>query len=134
MKTDYGRASSLLTNVIPAKAGIQYFQQVLDPGFRRGDVFRGALVILSLLFIGCGGDFNASDGEDFGNVLNGTSGMILTQAEHPIGWGQNDCFMCHYIENIHREDRDGTGAIDIEIVRERAETEGLAGCVRCHLP
>ena len=60
--------------------------------------------------------------------------MILTQAEHPIGWGQNDCFMCHYIENIHREDRDGTGAIDIEIVRERAETEGLAGCVRCHLP
>jgi hypothetical protein len=23
--------------VIPAKAGIQFFQDVLDPGFRRGD-------------------------------------------------------------------------------------------------
>jgi len=26
--------------VIPAKAGIQEFQEVLDPGFRRGDGFR----------------------------------------------------------------------------------------------
>jgi len=25
-------------NVIPAKAGIQVFHQIMDPGFRRGDV------------------------------------------------------------------------------------------------
>jgi hypothetical protein len=29
--------------VIPAKAGIQEFQEVLDPGFRRGDGFDGFL-------------------------------------------------------------------------------------------
>jgi len=27
----------MLFSVIPAKAGIQLFQDVLDPGFRRGD-------------------------------------------------------------------------------------------------
>jgi len=26
-----------LTGVIPAKAGIQFFHPLLDPGFRRGD-------------------------------------------------------------------------------------------------
>jgi len=30
--------------VIPAKAGIQYFQEVLDPGLRRGDVQEYATV------------------------------------------------------------------------------------------
>jgi hypothetical protein len=30
-------------DVIPAKAGIQYFQPLLDPGFRRGDGFDGFL-------------------------------------------------------------------------------------------
>jgi hypothetical protein len=29
--------------VIPAKAGIQLFQEVLDPGFRRGDASRDFL-------------------------------------------------------------------------------------------
>jgi hypothetical protein len=29
--------------VIPAEAGIQLFQQVLDPGFRRGDASRDFL-------------------------------------------------------------------------------------------
>jgi hypothetical protein len=29
--------------VIPAKAGIQLFQDVLDPGFRRGDALRDFL-------------------------------------------------------------------------------------------
>jgi len=30
-------------SVIPAKAGIQFFQDVLDPGFRRGDDLRDFL-------------------------------------------------------------------------------------------
>jgi hypothetical protein len=30
-------------SVIPAKAGIQLFQDVLDPGFRRGDASRDFL-------------------------------------------------------------------------------------------
>jgi len=30
--------------VIPAEAGIQYFQEVLDPGLRRGDVQEYATV------------------------------------------------------------------------------------------
>jgi hypothetical protein len=30
-------------SVIPAKAGIQLFQNILDPGFRRGDVGRNFL-------------------------------------------------------------------------------------------
>ncbi len=29
--------SGVLSSVIPAEAGIQYFQEVLDPGLRQGD-------------------------------------------------------------------------------------------------
>jgi hypothetical protein len=31
------KKSEIAVLVIPAEAGIQYFQDVLDPGFRRGD-------------------------------------------------------------------------------------------------
>ena len=38
--------------VIPAKAGIQFFQAFLDPGFRRGDDIDN-LIFLKLMTLGC---------------------------------------------------------------------------------
>jgi hypothetical protein len=35
------KSQNFINFVIPAKAGIQLFQGVLDPGFRRGDVVFG---------------------------------------------------------------------------------------------
>jgi hypothetical protein len=37
------KSRNSLKSVIPAKAGIQLFQYVLDPGFRRGDAPRDFL-------------------------------------------------------------------------------------------
>jgi len=34
---EFVKSRNSIESVIPAKAGIQLFQQVLDPGFRRGD-------------------------------------------------------------------------------------------------
>ena len=48
-KTGHGNIDELVKSrnsiefVIPAKAGIQLFQDVLDPGFRRGDASRDFL-------------------------------------------------------------------------------------------
>jgi len=40
---DLVKSRNSIKFVIPAKAGIQLFQDVLDPGFRRGDVPRDFL-------------------------------------------------------------------------------------------
>ena len=40
--------------VIPAKAGIQLFRDVLDPGFRRGDAPKAAGAMVSIVGASCG--------------------------------------------------------------------------------
>jgi len=40
---DLVKSRNSIEFVIPAKAGIQLFQDVLDPGFRRGDALRDFL-------------------------------------------------------------------------------------------
>jgi hypothetical protein len=40
---DLVKSRNSVKSVIPAEAGIQVFQQVLDPGFRRGDASWGFL-------------------------------------------------------------------------------------------
>ena len=42
---------SLLRDVIPAEAGIQSFQILLDPGFRRGDGMANGM-LLKLMTLG----------------------------------------------------------------------------------
>jgi hypothetical protein len=37
------KSRKMLSPVIPAEAGIQFFQGLLDPGFRRGDGLEGFL-------------------------------------------------------------------------------------------
>jgi len=40
---DFAKNRNPIEWVIPAKAGIQAFKEVLDPGFRRGDASRNFL-------------------------------------------------------------------------------------------
>jgi hypothetical protein len=42
---DLVKSRNSIEFVIPAKAGIQLFQDVLDPGFRRGDASRDFLLV-----------------------------------------------------------------------------------------
>lgn len=86
--------------------------------------------VLFVLFLSsCGGsEFN--EGENFGDILASPSGLVLTQSEHSIGWGQANCTACHNLENIHLVDR--TGVTHIVAVHNQAIAEGIAGCAACH--
>ena len=90
---------------------------------------RSLLVASILLLLSCvGGD---DEGQDFGNIFEGTDGLILTQEDHPDGWGRSDCFACHPINEIHRVDRTG-GLLPLEDIQKFVEQEGLDSCPICH--
>jgi hypothetical protein len=88
-------------------------------------------LLLALIFIllGCvGGD---DEGQNLGNIFQGTDGLVLTQEEHPDGWGRSECFGCHPINEIHREDRTGAG-FPLKDIQKFVEQEGLNSCPICH--
>ncbi len=87
------------------------------------------LLGISCVAMGCG-DVELQ-GEDYGDLLSSPSGLALTQDEHSAGWGKSDCTMCHNMNNIHLEDRTGTG-IDMSLIRETVFTDGLTSCAACH--
>lgn len=87
-------------------------------------------LIVSIFLASCGGT-TLNEGEDYGNLLDSPEGLVLTQAEHEIGWGHSTCTMCHNLENIHLVNRTGI-AIDIDALHEQALEEGIAGCAACH--
>jgi hypothetical protein len=91
---------------------------------------KSLLIALVFLLLGCaGGD---DEGQNLGNIFEGTDGLILNQVEHPDGWGRSECFACHPINEIHREDRTGTGLLPLEDIQEFVEEEGLDSCPICH--
>jgi hypothetical protein len=91
---------------------------------------KSLLALLSiLLIIGCVGEEN--QGQGFGNILDSPEGLIVTEEEHPDGWGRSDCFACHPIFDIHQVDRTD-GLLPLEDIQALVEEEGLASCVLCH--
>jgi hypothetical protein len=88
-------------------------------------------VVLLAIGIGCGSKGN-DDGQDFGNLIAGAQGTQLTREEHPTGWRRSECFLCHPIEEIHQEDRSGTGVLPLADIRDFVDREGLASCPLCH--
>lgn len=91
---------------------------------------KALLCLLFLTIIACvGGD---DSGQDFGNIFDTEEGLILTEEEHPDGFGREDCFTCHPLAVIHQEDRTGTGILDLEDIQDFVEQEGLDSCVVCH--
>lgn len=88
------------------------------------------MLALAAILAACG-QYHDNPGENYGNIAAGESGIILTEAEHSIGWGKEDCFACHNDENIHQTDRTGTG-LNLEAIRSLTEREGLGSCVACH--
>lgn len=87
------------------------------------------LFFLSAMCGGCGGS-DVNEGENYGDILTTDQGLVLTQPEHSVGWGNSDCTMCHNLDNIHLVDR--TGVTDIAAVHDQAINDGIAGCATCH--
>ena len=88
------------------------------------------LLIFLLLLVSCVGEDN--EGQDFGNIFDSTGGLILTEEDHPSGFGREDCFVCHPLEVIHQVDRSGTGTVPLDEIQEFVLMEGLASCPICH--
>lgn len=79
---------------------------------------------------GCGG--SGPPCEDYGNLFNSAGGLILTQGEHPTGWGRPDCLACHHAGNIHCVNRTGVPTLDVAGIREVVDRLGQDSCVGCH--
>ena len=88
------------------------------------------LLVLILFFTSCVSQDD--NGQDWGNILAGVEGLILTEEDHPDGWGREDCFACHPLEVIHQEDRSGLGVLLLKDIRKFTVQEGLASCPICH--
>ena len=89
-------------------------------------------LLLSILFFGIAcGDGALDEGENYGNLLDSPEGLVLTEGEHPAGWGRAECTTCHNLDNIHLVDRTGIG-VDIEAIHQEALDEGNEGCLTCH--
>ena len=69
---------------------------------------------------------------DFGNLIASAQGTQLTRAEHPTGWGQTQCFLCHPVDEIHKVDRSGTGTLPLEDIRRLVDRDRLTSCHLCH--
>ena len=56
--------------------------------------------------------------------------ITLTEANHPHGWKQSQCFMCHVKVNIHQANRINSPVL--EIARDLVEQDGIQTCNLCH--
>ncbi|MDA2919934.1 hypothetical protein MYX76_10645 [Desulfobacterota bacterium AH_259_B03_O07] len=88
------------------------------------------LLLLVLSIMSCVGEDN--EGQDFGDIFDSDEGLILTEEEHPDGWGRSECFVCHPIFDIHQVDRSGIGILPLEEIQEFVVEEGLPSCPICH--
>lgn len=86
-------------------------------------------ILLILSLAGCVSEDN--QGQDFGNILDSPEGLIVTEEEHPDGWGRSDCFACHPIADIHQVDSTN-GLLPLEEIQALVVRDGLASCPICH--
>jgi hypothetical protein len=63
-------------------------------------------------------------------MLDSQGGLLVTEEEHPTGWGLEHCDECHAIFQLHR--LGCTEEVDLEEVHEVVEEEDLASCGICH--
>jgi len=87
--------------------------------------------VLVLVAGGCGSS-GSSSCQDYGNLFNSPSGLILVEGEHPTGWSRPDCFTCHPVGDIHCTNRTGIPTLDIAQIRAVVDSLGLASCPQCH--
>ncbi len=62
--------------------------------------------------------------------LNTEADLILTHQNHPHGFQNYQCFLCHHPDNIHKENRLNLSAFDYAQIL--VEQSGLQSCQGCH--
>jgi hypothetical protein len=88
------------------------------------------LIFLVTSLLSCGTD-NYDTGENFGDLLDSPSDLVLIEEEHSFGWGRSDCYMCHNLNNIHLEDRTDIN-LDMEDIQDMTFEGDEETCQICH--
>jgi hypothetical protein len=65
-----------------------------------------------------------------GSMLDSDEGLVVTEAEHPTGWGETECAACHVHERLHRIGC--TEGVDLLQVRAVVDEQGDTSCMGCH--
>lgn len=69
-----------------------------------------------------------------GSMAEGPGGLLVTDEEHPTGFGRATCFDCHALDTLH--DAGCTTWVDPTALREEVDaavqTQGEAACTTCH--
>lgn len=76
--------------------------------------------------IGCGEQYRQT--EDYG--LRTSADLTLTENNHPHGFGQTECFVCHNPGNIHNVNRLGDSSFSL--AKDLVNARGLQSCSGCH--
>jgi len=63
-------------------------------------------------------------------IAQSEEGLIVTPAEHPDGWGRQDCQACHILQVVHQ--RECTTGVDYLELEEFVFTDGYDSCQACH--
>jgi len=64
------------------------------------------------------------------DMTRSEAGLVVTEVEHGIGWGEASCDSCHLRATLH--DRGCTPGVDLVALRALVEAEGLESCASCH--
>lgn len=65
-----------------------------------------------------------------GSMTESVGGLVVTEAEHPTGWGQAECASCHAFDALHLQSC--TPEADLVAVQELVDAEGVDACAACH--
>ena len=88
-------------------------------------------ILLMSVLTACGN--SPTDYENYGDItVNNNNTYEVSSANHPHGWGKSNCFLCHNINNIHREDRVANSYIDLDAINDNISASGLRSCTNCH--
>lgn len=86
--------------------------------------------LLALLVGGCA--LVELECEDLSAMVDGEEGLVVVEAEHPTGWGEDRCMTCHSSERMHVMNCTGLPEVDIQAIRALVEEQGEACCADCH--
>ena len=63
-------------------------------------------------------------------IAQSEQGLVVTPAEHPDGWGREDCEACHALVVVHQ--RECTNGVDYLVLDDLIATGGYDSCQLCH--
>lgn len=85
-----------------------------------------AYLMIFLFLVGCGEQKRQYEQYN----INSVQDLTLTSSNHPHGFGESQCFVCHNPSNLHRVNR--IKAPNFDLANPLVKQSGIASCRGCH--